>query len=638
MNLPLADTLKAYFGYDGFRPLQREVMEAALAGKDVLALMPTGGGKSLCYQVPALMVDGLCLVISPLIALMNDQVQNLRKKNITAFAIHTGMNRKEVINVLEAAAHSNCRFLYVSPERLETQLFNEYLPGLHINLIAVDEAHCISQWGYDFRPPYLRLSRLREALPGIPVMALTASATPVVQQDICEKLSPEGENHFEVFRQSFERPNLSYSVFLAHNRVQKISEILNNVPGSAIIYCKTRRRTREIAELLHLQGFSTNFYHAGLSAEERSLRQQQWVQDKTRVIVCTNAFGMGIDKPNVRTVVHADVPDCLENYYQEAGRAGRDGEKAYAVLLYDEEALKTLQALPDVRYPDFETIQKVYHAAVNYLQLPENAPPGEYHDFDLNKFITNFGLDITTTIYSLKALEQDGWLSFNEQVFIPSMVRFTAYKDELYQYEKQYVEYEPLIKALLRNYEGIYNYEVAISESYLAYLLRYEQATVREQLQRLHFDRIIDYRPQKDTPQLVLNRRRIKTGELTINQEAYAERRRVFEQRIKKMIAYVEESATCRSKFIGQYFGDENIKDCGICDNCLKRKETPLTKTLFDQITTFIRDNAQEPIHTNILLQKQRPGSREHFWTVIKFLTEEGRIILLDDGRIQWKR
>src|SRR6187399_3215259 len=335
--------------------------------------MPTGGGKSLCYQVPALAKEGLCLVISPLIALMKDQVENLRRKNITAFAIYSGMSRAEVINTLKVATNSNCKFLYVSPERLETALFKEYLPGININLIAVDEAHCISQWGYDFRPPYLRIAALREELHDVPIIALTASATKEVQDDICEKLQFKEKN---IFRQSFERKNLSYSVFKVDSKINKVIEILNKVQGSAIVYCKSRKRTKEIAELLQLQNIIADFYHAGLQQEERNKRQEEWIKNKTRVIVCTNAFGMGIDKPDVRSVIHADVPDCLENYYQEAGRAGRDGEKSFAVQLHDERDLQELSNLHVKRFPSFTQIRQVYTALANYLQIAINTGEG----------------------------------------------------------------------------------------------------------------------------------------------------------------------------------------------------------------------------------------------------------------------
>src|SRR5687767_3461460 len=487
--------------------------------------MPTGGGKSLCYQVPAMAKEGTCLVISPLIALMKDQVEGLRKKNITAYAIYSGMGYKDVINTLKVVTESNCKFLYVSPERLETALFKEYLPGMGIELIAVDEAHCISQWGYDFRPPYLRIAALREELPGVPVLAVTASATQDVQNDICEKLtSPptplqrRGEQtpptkdslkHWQVFRQSFERANLSYSVFRVDSKINKIIEILNKVPGTGIIYCKSRKRTKEISELLHLQNISCDYYHAGLTQEERSRKQEAWINNKIRIIVCTNAFGMGIDKSAVRTVIHADTPDCLENYYQEAGRAGRDGKKSYAVLLYDERDLTELDEMTSIRFPLQEEIRKVYQAVANYLQLPVGANVGHYYDFDIADFIKKFKLDSHTTLYSLKALEQEGWLAFNEQVFRPGTVQFTVTKDYLYQFEKDNPLLEPVLKALLRAYEGIFDHPSFISELMIAQLLKRNIEEVKLQLNQLDNAGIIEYIPRKDSPQLFLLRSRV---------------------------------------------------------------------------------------------------------------------------------
>ncbi|WP_018627279.1 RecQ family ATP-dependent DNA helicase [Niabella aurantiaca] len=638
MEQALREILKEYFGYDHFRPLQLEIVQAAVQGKDVLALMPTGGGKSLCYQVPGLYKEGLCLVISPLIALMNDQVQHLRKRNITALAIHTGMSRKEVINVLKTAAHSNCKFLYVSPERLETNLFKEYLPALGVNLIAVDEAHCISQWGYDFRPPYLRIARLREELPGVPVIALTASATPRVQDDICEKLSPEGENKFTVFRQSFERSNLSYSVFKVASRIHKILEVLRNVPGSAIVYCKTRKHTKELKDLLQMEGIAADYYNAGLPAEERTRKQQDWITNKTRVIVCTNAFGMGIDKPDVRVVIHADVPDCLENYYQEAGRAGRDGQRSYAVLLYNDAELEVLHKMPEQRFPDLETIRQVYGSVVHYLQLPEGEPPGEFYDFDLKDFIKKFGLDVTTAVYSLKALEQDGWLTFNEQVFIPATVRFTVYKEALYEYEITHADSEPLIKTLLRTYEGIYDYPIGISESYVAYLMKTDAALIKEQLFHLHADGIVDYQPRKEDPQLMLTRTRIRIADLQINMKNYTARKRLFTERVTQMNNYIIDEKECRSKIIGNYFGDADIKDCGVCDNCLKKRNNQLTREAFETLQSRIRETLKEPSTIPQLMTQLQGMDKDHIWTVINFLTREEKIQMLEDGTISWKK
>jgi ATP-dependent DNA helicase RecQ len=636
LDQTLHQILKNHFGFDSFRPLQLDIIKAALVGEDVLALMPTGGGKSLCYQVPALAKEGLCLVISPLIALMNDQVQNLRKKNITAFAIHSGLSRKEVINILKTATHSNCRFLYVSPERLETSLFKEYLPALDVNLIVVDEAHCISQWGYDFRPPYLKNADIREELAGIPVMALTASATALVQKDICEKLSPE-KNNFKTFRQSFERPNLSYSVFSVQSRINKIIQILNNVQGSSIVYCKTRKRTKEIAELLQMHNISADYYNAGLPSEHRTQKQQAWIQNRVRVMVCTNAFGMGIDKPDVRSVIHADMPDCLENYYQEAGRAGRDGKRAFAVLLFDKPEIDSLKTLPNIRYPDIETVRTIYQAVVNYLQIPEGEEPGEYYDFDLKDFIKKFNINIQSAIYGLKALEQDGWLSFNEQVFLPATVRFTTYKSELYDYEKSSPHQEPLIKSLLRAYEGIYDYPTAISESYLAFLLKTETILIQEQLTRLHFDSIIDYQPQKDMPQIYLNRTRIKTSLLRIDNKLYAERKQIFTDRINKIISYSVDTNTCRSRIIANYFGDDNLSDCGICDNCLSKKKTELTKDELETITNYLKTNSKTALSAFHILKELNYIKKEHIWTAINFLVEEGKLLMQADGKLQWK-
>ena len=554
--------LKQYWGYDVFRPLQKEVIESILNKSDTLALMPTGGGKSLCYQVPAMCMDGLCLVISPLIALMKDQVENLRKKGITAFAIYSGMTRKEVINTLKVAGNSNCKFLYVSPERLETNLFKEFLPSLDINLIAVDEAHCISQWGYDFRPPYLRIAALREELQAIPVLALIATATPDVQQDICEKLnSPyplkgrsKNSGEWKIFRQSFERPNLSFSVFKVESRANKILEIISNVPGSGIVYCKSRKRTKEISDLLRLQNISSDYYHAGLSQEIRSKKQEAWVKNETRIIVCTNAFGMGIDKPDVRVVVHADMPDCMENYYQEAGRGGRDLKKSFAVLLYDDSDITELEAMPDIRFPSLADIRNVYQSVCNYLQIPSGSNEGVYYDFDIGDFIKKFKLNIHTVVYSLKALEQEGWLGFNEQVFLPSIIQFNTNKTDLYEFENSNPTLEPLIKSLLRAYEGIFDFPTPISEMLLANLNKTNADIIKQQLQQLNHSGILDYRPQKDSPQLFLLKSRVKAEDLVIDMAAFKKRKEKYSHRIKTMIQYANETVFLQEPFVRRIF------------------------------------------------------------------------------------
>jgi ATP-dependent DNA helicase RecQ len=627
--------LKAYWGFDTFRPFQEDVINTVLQAKDVLALMPTGGGKSLCYQVPAMALDGICLVISPLIALMKDQVENLRKKNITAFAIYSGMTRKDVINTFRVASQSNCKFLYVSPERLETTLFREYLPGLNVQLIAVDEAHCISQWGYDFRPPYLRIAKLREELPDVPVLALTASATPDVQTDICEKLSFTDPT---IFRQSFERANLSYSVFKVESKINKMLEIFKKVPGSGIVYCKSRKRTKELSDLLRLQNISSDFYHAGLNQEERSRKQEEWINNKTRVIVCTNAFGMGIDKPDVRVVVHADTPDCLENYYQEAGRAGRDGKLAYAVLLYDERDLPELEGMAELRFPTAEAIRETYQAVANYLQIPTGSGEGQYYDFDISDLLKKFDLASHTVLYSLKAMEQEGWLAFNEQVFLPGKAGFTTSKEQLYDFEEQFPLLEPLIKTLLRAFEGIFDQPVAISEKMIAGLMRKEVNEVKQQLDQLHRAGILEYFPQKDKPQLILLRDRIKAEDISIDLVALNKRKEQFQGRTKQMINYVKDEKSCRSVTIGSYFGDTKIKPCGICDNCHRSKSTELTKEEFDALHHRIINMIKyEPLHSRDLLLKLNGVKKEKAWKVIEFLQAENKIVMDADGWVRLK-
>lgn len=614
--------------------MQADIINSLLAGHDTLAILPTGGGKSICFQVPALVQKKLYLVISPLIALMKDQVENLRRKGITALAIYSGMTRKEVINTLQVAGNSNCRFLYVSPERIETSIFQEYLPGLDVACIVVDEAHCISQWGYDFRPPYLRIAALRKQLPGVPVLALTASATPEVQEDICDKLA---FNKPLVFKSSFERKNLSYSVLQPDSKINRLVDIVQKVPGSAIIYCRSRKRTQEIGRLLQMHGITADYYHAGLSLEERNRKQQNWINNTTRIIVCTNAFGMGIDKPDVRLVLHADVPDCIENYYQEAGRAGRDGLKSYAVLLCNKHDIHDLEKMAATRFPTLDMIRNTYQSLANYLQIPVMTGMATYFDFDFPDFIQKFKLDHLTTYYSIKALEQDGWLAYNEQVFVQATVMFNASRQELTEFEILYPGYEPVIKCLLRSYEGIYDFPVPVSETMIAGLLKTDVQDVKNALLVMHSRGIIQYQPQKDTPQIFLLQPRIKAEDLNIDLAGYKHRQTKYLMRMQAMIEYVNDTAHCRSTLIAGYFGDHSVQACGICNNCIDKKRTALNEKEFQNIQARIKTLLLiGPVNRVEFFKSISPAEKEKTLAVIDFLQAENMIEVLPDGSLQW--
>lgn len=597
--------------------------------------MPTGGGKSICYQVPALMLDGLCLVISPLIALMKDQVDSLNSKGIPATALHSGLTYYEINKLLEDAVNGDFKFLYVSPERLQTESFTAFLADMTVSVIAVDEAHCISQWGYDFRPSYLRIAKLREVLPHVPIIAVTASATPLVEKDIIDKLQLDD---CIISRQSFERANLSFSVFKADSKINKLTDVLKNVQGSSIVYCRNRKTTKQVAQLLTLQNIAADFYHAGLLQEERTARQDAWINNTTRVMVCTNAFGLGIDKPDVRTVIHYDVPDCVENYYQEAGRAGRDGKKAYAVLIYHGEDADWLKALPDVRFPSVYDIRKVYQSLADFLQVPVGIGEGNYYDFDLGEFVKNFQLDIHLVINALKVLEQEGHLAFNENIFLPAQVSFTAPKNVLNDIEHSHPDLEPVMKCLLRTYEGIYDNRISINEKLIAKLTRSGLDRVKSDLQKLRSLGIINYLPQKETPQIHYILNRAPAEFLYIDNHAYFERKKQFELRTAAMLAFMQLQKACRSKYIANYFGDAAAKDCGACDNCLQQKNKPVKTDEYGAIEERILSSITSDTTVQTLLQQLNEIKHEHFWKVIEHLQSERKIIVDSIGRISRKR
>lgn len=627
------DILRKYWGYDSFRPMQEDIIRSILTGTDTLAILPTGGGKSLCFQVPGLMKEGVCLVVTPLVALMQDQVQQLQSRKISAIALHSGLGFGEVREILRDAVRGKYRFLYVSPERLGTAVFGDALPWLNLSLIAVDEAHCISQWGYDFRPSYLEIAAVREVKPGVPILALTASATPEVCEDIKAQLRMRDP---AMFRKSFERPNLSYSVIAVDARVTKLRDILQKVPGSGIVYCRTRKQTQEIAGILQDSGISAAFYHAGLPAAERATRQEAWIGNRLRVMVCTNAFGMGIDKPDVRLVVHTAPPDCLENYYQEAGRAGRDGKKAYAVLLYHQADLEELEAYPDLRFPSIHIIRRVYQAIVNYLQLPVGLGQDSSFAFDLQDFVRKFRLSMPEVIHSLQAMQQGGILSFQEQLFLPSTVQVICGRQDLEALEQMDPDLDKLVKVLLRAHGGIFDHPASVSEKNLAWLMSATQERVTAGLQKLQAMGLVEFRARRETPHIRFLQNRVSAPDLYIDPLAYKARKEVFAKRVDTMLSYIRMDSGCRATFIGRYFGDNQVPECGVCDLCLKRKKPALKPDTYRMLEEKAREIlAQGPLTPGALLKKMHPVKTELFWTLLADWSAERWVVTGKDGKLR---
>ena len=626
------EILRHYWGHNAFRAAQEEIIEAVLNKQDTLAILPTGGGKSVCFQVPALAMPGCCLVVSPLIALMEDQVQRLKQMNIPAAAIRAGMTWQESASVLEECTNDALKFLYVSPERLETRAFRESLRHLPLNLLAVDESHCISQWGYDFRPAYLHIARVRETFPSIPVLALTASATPEVQADIITQLKMREPRKFTT---SFTRKNLVYDVIPCVNKIGTLIKSLESLSGSGIVYCKSRRRTKEISELLQQQGISSDYYHAGLDQDTRRTKQESWISGETKIIACTNAFGMGIDKPDVRVVIHADVPDCLENYYQEAGRAGRDGKAAKAILLYNDRELAELQLQPDIRYPNMQTIRKVYHALANFLQVPTGGGVNISFDFDLETFMSRFKLSLYEVLYSLQALRQEQIISYLENVFLPSTVQFNTGRAYIEEIETSFPAYEPLIKALLRSYAGILDQPARISEQQLGRRLFKDVETIRKGLTFLQGTGLILYIPSKDQPQISFLQGRIQTDELNVNHANYLKRKAAYKARIEKMTGYISD-LDCRSVYIGSYFGDDNIAPCGICDNCRKKNQKEPGYSEMRDFMEAIKMKLSDKTDFDSLRVALHADSEQLKKTLV-FMKDEGIIVMDSFGRIGLK-
>ena len=604
------DILRQYWGYDDFRGIQREIIESIGSGHDTLGLMPTGGGKSITFQVPALSKEGTCIVITPLIALMKDQVENLRRRGIRAAAIYSGLTREEIVITLENCIFGAVKILYVSPERLSSELFQTKLRHMHVSFITVDEAHCISQWGYDFRPSYLEIAKIRKFLPGIPVLALTATATPQVVDDICDKLSRNVEcgmrnenSHipFNVFRMSFERRNLAYVVRQTTDKREQLIHILQNVKGTAIVYTRSRRRTKEFAELLNEAGISATFYHAGLDTATKDERQIAWQNDKTRVMVATNAFGMGIDKPDVQVVIHVDCPDSVEAYFQEAGRAGRDGQKAYAVLLYNDADHRKLEKRISDTFPEKDFIREVYEHLAYFYQIGVGSGYNHTFEFNIDKFCHAFRHFPIQVDSALKILNRAGYIEYTEEQDNQARVMFTVSRNELYRLENNTDNEERVITALLRNYGGLFTDYNYIDESFIAQQCGLQSQQVYLILKNLSQRHILHFIPQKKTPYIRYAQRREDKEHIQLMPVIYEERKAQFAERIHAMIAYATNDSVCRSRQLLRYFGEDNDHDCRQCDVCLSHRpegmvSEPRLNEAMEKILDLLNDGKPHPI------------------------------------------
>ena len=623
--------LRQYWGYDSFRPLQEDIIRSVCQGKDTLGLMPTGGGKSITFQVPALAMEGICIVITPLIALMKDQVDNLKRIGIKATSVHSGMSRDEIITQLENCIFGDYKFLYVSPERLETELFQSKLQAMKVCLLVVDESHCISQWGYDFRPSYLKIADIRQLLPGVPVLALTATATPEVVNDIQERLLFPEKN---VFCKSFARKNLAYIVRNTDNKLHTLVYILNRVPGTAIVYVRNRKKTKEIAEYLQKEGISANYFHAGLSHDEKIVRQNKWKNDETRVIVSTNAFGMGIDKPDVRLVVHLDMPSSLEEYYQEAGRAGRDEKKAYAVALCSSIDSAQLKKRLSDEFPDKAFVYRVYEALGNYYQIAVGFGLDTVHDFILSEFCSAYKFPLLQTHHALKLLELAGYIEYVEEADNASRLLFTATREELYKYLHQDALTDTIIQVILRSYTGLFSDYAYINESQIATRAGCTREEVYRLLVGLSKYKIVKYIPEKKTPLIIYRQTREEQRYLQIPRSAYEERKARNEARINKVLEYIHAEHTCRTRILLNYFGEKTDKDCGTCDICVAKHESGIHNAEYKAIRKAIEELVKDKAMPVIQLSESLPFPQDKVLTVIRFLADHDEHFRLKDNQL----
>ncbi len=626
--------LTKYWGYAAFRPLQEEIIESVANGKDTLGLMPTGGGKSVTYQVYSLSKPGICLVITPLIALMKDQVENLNERGIKALAIYSGMSSQEIKIALDNAAWGNYKFLYLSPERISTERFRERINQLDVNLIAVDEAHCISQWGYDFRPSYLKIAELRDLLPNVPVLAVTATATARVIEDIQAQLKFKTPN---VLRTSYCRSNLIYLVRNEEDKVNYLLKAVQKAKGTGIVYVRSRKQAREISDLFRKNKISADYYHAGLSSKIRSERQENWKSGRCRLIVSTNAFGMGIDKADVRFVIHLETPDSVEAYFQEAGRAGRDGKTAYSVLLFNNSDKLKLQKNVAKSFPEPDVIRRIYEAICNFFQLAVGFGKDQIFEFSMGMFASKFSFQITEVYNSLKILQREGYLELTDELDNPSKVYFQVNRDDLYKFQVANSDFDGFIKLLLRSYTGLFTNYVSIDEQLLATRAKVSPDLVYQFLCRLRTQKIIDYIPQKKTPFIIFAIERIDPDRIRISKENYEDRKRDYLNRIEAMIHYASSGHKCRSQLLLQYFGETESVRCGKCDVCMERNELNVSKYEFDDISEQIKKVMAQPCFYEELLQ-QIEGKPENTIKIVRWLLENEKIVYRVDNRMEWRK
>ncbi len=634
MKSLIRQILTKYWGYSDFRPLQEDIILSVLEGKDTLALMPTGGGKSICFQVPALAKEGICVVVSPLIALMKDQVEHLKAKGIPAVAVISGMSRNEIDIALDNCVYGKEKFLYISPERLTSELLQERLQKMNINLLAIDEAHCISQWGYDFRPSYLKIAEVRKLTGNAPVLALTATATETVRKDIQEKLLFKTEN---LFQKSFERKNLSYVVLQEEDKLQRLVNIINKVEGTGIIYVRNRKRTKEIAEMLQRKKISAGYYHAGLQSSIRNKVQDDWMKGKTRVIAATNAFGMGIDKSNVRFVVHLDLPEGIEAYYQEAGRGGRDEAKAYAVLLYNNTDKAEIEHRVELNFPEVEDIRKTYQALANFYQLPVGSGKGVSFDFDISTFSSTYNLRIPVVFNCLKILELQGLISTTEAVDLHARIHFKVNNNNLYEFQVKNETFDHLIKVILRSHEGVFDDYVNINESEIALRAGFTKEETIKHLVLLDKLDILSYLPAKDAPQIVFTEDRLDVRDLHIDRQNLAERKQRYIVRVKAMLDYATNKTTCRSQMLLNYFGEEVSHRCGSCDFCLQRNKLGVNELEFSNLQSQLQAIlTSKPLSLNDILPHIKGAHEDKTLKVVEWLVDNEKISYVKGNLLKW--